>query len=131
MDLFNIIVLSTAIVILVIILTYIGIKLSSKSDTKNAYPPQSASCPDYWQTVTTDPSSCMIPLKTAKNTGKIYNAEGILTLNPSTTYGLNNNSINFSEAGWTRGGINSICSKKAWANQNSILWDGVSNYNSC
>ena len=108
--------------------------MSSKSTVGGIYPPTASSCPDYWQTVTTDPSSCMIPTATSRNSGKIYDvATGLLTLNSSTTYGFDNNSnsINFSDHGWTKGGMNSACSQKAWANQYGVVWDGVSNFNSC
>ena len=28
-------------------------------------------------------------------------------------------------------GLSDICTKKKWANENKIVWDGISNYNSC
>jgi hypothetical protein len=133
MDVFYIIVLSIVTVLLILILTYIGIKMTSTSSNKMAYPPLSASCPDYWNTVSTDPSSCLIPTKVATNVGSIYDASGKFLLNSSTTYGLNTSamSVNFADKGWNVGGLSSVCGQKSWANQYGIQWDGVSNYNSC
>ena len=34
--------------------------------------------------------------------------------------------IDFSNPAWT-----GVCDKKKWANENGIVWDGISNYNSC
>ena len=97
------------------------------------YPPQSSTCPDYWQNVSTDPSSCLIPTNESTNVGSIYDASGNLLLNSSTTYGLNTSamSINFGDKGWNVGGLSSTCGQKSWANQFGIMWDGVSNFNSC
>jgi len=133
MDPFYLIVLSIVAILLILALTYIGIKMASTNNNKQAYPPLSSTCPDYWQASSTDPSSCLIPVKTSKNTGKIYDSNGNLALNAGTTYGLNNTSksINFSDKSWNKGGSSSVCGQKSWANQFGIVWDGVSNYNSC
>jgi hypothetical protein len=133
MDPFYLIVLSIVVILLILALTYIGMQMTSPAAKKQAYPPVAASCPDYWQTVSTDPSSCLIPVNTSKNTGKMYDASGNLSLNSGTTFGFNNTSksINFADKGWNKGGSTSVCSQKSWANQFGIVWDGVSNYNSC
>ena len=131
MDIFYIIVSSVAIIILILILTYIGINMTYYKG-KVAYPPHSASCPDTW-TVASDSSSCLIPAANSVNAGKLYDSDGKLIANNKTTYGLNitTNSINFTDAGWTAGGLSAQCSQKAWANQMGIMWDGISNYNKC
>jgi hypothetical protein len=136
MEAFYIIVLSIAIILLILVLTYVGIQMTSANSAtkKSTFPPQASSCPDYWQSVTTDTSSCLIPTKNSQNVGKIYDASnGSLLLNSSTTYGLNtmSNSINFANSRWATGGVNTICAQKSWANQYGLMWDGVSNYNSC
>ena len=133
MDAFYLIVLSIVIVLLILILTYIGIKMTSAASGKVSYPPVSASCPDYWNTVSTDPSSCLIPTNASNNVGSMYDKSGKFLLNSSTTYGLDTNamSINFANKGWNVGGLSSLCGQKSWANQYGIQWDGVSNYNSC
>jgi hypothetical protein len=39
--------------------------------------------------------------------------------------------IDFSDPGWSANGKSATCSQKAWAQTNSITWDGVTNYNRC
>jgi hypothetical protein len=136
MDIFYIIVLSIAVILLIIILTYIGIQMTknaSSSSGSSAFPPKVSGCPDYWSSSTTDPSSCIIPKIGSVNTKGIYDANGNLMLNSSKTFGFNttNNSINFADAGWTLGGISSTCSQKTWANQYGLMWDGISNFSGC
>jgi hypothetical protein len=136
MDLFYIIVLSVATVLLILLLTYIGIlmKNAKTSDDGEVFPPVASSCPDYWSSSISDPSSCNIPNNGAgiKNLGSIYDVNG-LVLNDSNTigYDLAKNVINFNDTRWSSGGKIAVCAKKDWANKYNIMWDGVSNYNSC
>jgi hypothetical protein len=44
--------------------------------------------------------------------------------------------VNFQDPGWatygsSNGGSSRVCSLRTWANQHSITWDGVTNYNKC
>jgi hypothetical protein len=131
MDIYYIIVSTIAVVILILVLTYIGITMTYYKG-KSAYPPQAATCPDTWA-IASDGSSCLIPASTTSNVGKLYDSTGKLIANSGTTYGLSitKNSINFADAGWTKGGLSPQCSQKAWANQMGIQWDGIANYNKC
>jgi hypothetical protein len=131
MDSYYIIVSSVATVILILVLTYIGISMNY-SKGKVAHPPKAATCPDAWA-LASDGSSCLIPASSSLNIGKLYDSDGKFIANSKTTYGLNitNNSINFADEGWTKGGLSTTCSQKAWANQMGIQWDGISNYNKC
>ena len=132
MDIFYIIVLSVATVILILMLTYIGVvTIYRKSGT--VYPPKASPCPDTWQSSVTDPKSCSIPAYGSSNTGSIYNTSKLLTLKTNTTPGLNtnNNYIDFTNSDWTKGGISAICGQKSWSVKNNIMWDGVTNYNKC
>lgn len=135
MEIFYIIVLSVAIALLVLVLTVIGIMLSKRT-VNLAYPPSYNTCPDYWA-ISTDGSNCIIPTyQSSLNIGGLYNSNGVL--NPSVLatpgYGIYtdpstnmvSNFINFANSGWA-----GVCSQKTWANQNNVVWDGVSNYNSC
>jgi hypothetical protein len=145
MEAFYLIVLSIAAILLILILTYVGIAMSNNKNKKGAYPPQSGSCPDYWSISTVDASSCIIPAKTHRNAGtktvaangdattSIYDATGKLLLNASNTAGLktSTNSVNFGDAKWTTSGVSALCAQKTWANTYGIVWDGVTNYNSC
>ena len=53
-----------------------------------------------------------------------------ITYTPGYSYDISDNVISqfidFSDPKWK-----GICDKKKWANENGIVWDGVSNYNSC
>ena len=133
MDKFYLIVLTIATVLLILILTYVGILMNKKTSVSRPFPPNSGNCPDYWEVSATDASLCIIPNNGGKNTGDIYNADGSNSLNASSTYGLTNDksSVNFTVASWGATGSTSTCSKKKWANLHGLLWDGVSNYNSC
>jgi hypothetical protein len=132
MDIFYTIVLSIATIILILILTYIGVTTVYYKG-KISYPPKALTCPDTWNVVPTDTSACTIPNAGSPNVGKLYDSAGKLIATSSTTYGLDttNNYINFSDPGWTKGGLSAQCNQKAWANQMGIQWDGVSNYNQC
>ena len=127
---FHVIVLSVAIVVLILVLTAIGLLLSKKGSTA-AYPPIFSTCPDYWN-VAQDGSSCIIPtVQSSLNVGSLY-TNGTLSLTqqstPGYSYDTSNNQylINFKNSGWQ-----GICSIGTWANNNGIVWDGVTNYNKC
>ena len=122
MDIFYIIVLSVAIMLLILILTYIGIKMVyNRNSAGNTFPPSYSPCPDYWETDSN--GYCVVPGAQSINRGSgPYSS--------STTPGFNNGSVDFTVAGWTNNG-SSICSKRTWANSNNVVWDGITNYNGC
>jgi len=134
MDYFYIIVLTIAVVLLILILTYVGLLMKSTTSSQTSFPPTVNSCPDYW-TSGIDLSSCAIPATGSKNIGSIYGTNGrlVLTTAPSDTpgYKSNNNDIVFSSELWSVGGSNTICKQKTWANKYGIQWDGISNFNGC
>lgn len=135
METFYVVVLSIATVILILILTYIGIRMVYFKN-KEAYPPISASCPDTWSIAASDPSACMIPAFKSSNSGMpktLYDNDGKLLVNATNTPGFNNraNTINFSDSRWGSGGLSSQCAQRLWATQNGVTWDGISNYNKC
>jgi hypothetical protein len=74
---------------------------------------------------------CKIPVASGKNAGSLYN-NGVLSL-PSATYGktTGENMIDFTNSGWDNTGVNSICAKKKWSNKVGVVWDGITNTNSC
>jgi hypothetical protein len=135
MEMFHVIVLTVALVILILLLTFIGI-IMSKNRTSQAYPPAYNTCPDYWA-VATDGSNCVIPNFNGINTGTLYTSGGILNSSVYSTFGFNSPTdpktnkttyqINFTDPSWK----GSVCNQKAWATNNNIVWDGISNYNSC
>jgi hypothetical protein len=140
MQTFHIIVLSIAAILLIILLTFIGIIMGKQKST-TAFPPTMNTCPDFWQ-VSTDGKSCIIPNYNSINKGKLYNGSLISTdlSNPAIVPGFSQTtdsknkpiySINFNDAGWAGTGVQGICSKRKWANNYQIEWDGVSNYTAC
>jgi hypothetical protein len=138
MDMFHVVVLTIAIVLLIAVLTFFGIVLTRKTTNSMAFPPVYNTCPNFWA-ISADGSSCIVP-----NPANSLNT-GILVANniPSTilqatpgykTYydvsnAMNVYTVNFNDAGWTNGG--GVCAWKNWALQTNVVWDGVDNYNSC
>jgi len=140
MQTFHIIVLSIAVIILIILLTFIGI-IMGRQKSSVAFPPTSNTCPDFWQ-VSTDGKSCIIPNYNSINAGKLYTGSIISTdlMNPAIVPGFSQTtdsknktvySVDFNDAGWSGTGVQGICSKRKWANNYKIQWDGISNYTAC
>jgi hypothetical protein len=131
MNSFQVIVLSIATVVLVLVLTFIGIVMSNQNSSA-VYPPTTTDCPDYWE-VRKDGSGCNVPLPTKSrlNLGAIYDKGNKLLLNSSNTNAslktdsTGTNYINFADSKLWSG----VCSKKKWASENGIFWDGITNYN--
>lgn len=131
MNSFQVIVLSIATVVLVLVLTFIGIVMSNQNSSA-VYPPTTTDCPDYWE-VRKDGSGCNVPLpiKGRLNLGSIYDKSNNLLLNSSNTNAslktdsTNTNYINFADSKLWSG----VCAKKKWASENGIFWDGITNYN--
>jgi hypothetical protein len=139
MDIFYIIVLTVAIILLIGILAFIGVRMTKNSAHISIYPPTSLPCPDYWSQTTdsTGNTFCVIPPYIApsssspipSNTGNIYNSSGLNTL--TSTPGQSGNAINFKDPAWASSGKSDVCAQKQWANSHLIQWDGVSNFSSC
>jgi len=128
MDSFQMIVLAIAAFVLIIILTAIGIALR-KFKNKVVYPPIANQCPEYWA-VSSDGQSCSIPVFGGTNAGNIYMNGSLTFTTPVPGYDSTNATINFNDPGWIANN-SSTCNKQLWANQYKIVWDGISNYNSC
>lgn len=126
MDVFYIIVSVTALVTLIVFLTYIGISMTyrKKATVENPYPPIKSSCPDYWSMYN---GKCLIPNYGTRNTG------GLTQSSASNVIGYNgqDNTIDFNDSRWATSGGTAICNQKKFANMAGITWDGVSNYNGC
>uniref|UniRef100_A0A6C0JJ01 Uncharacterized protein n=1 Tax=viral metagenome TaxID=1070528 RepID=A0A6C0JJ01_9ZZZZ len=132
METFYIIVLSVATSLLILILTYFGIIIRNKTKGTAPYPPQPPStCPDYWQ-IAGDGKSCLIPENNKKNAGSVpatlSSTVGTANYTPGSSI---SNQIDFKDDGWTAGGKSGICTKRTWANNYGVAWDGVTNYNGC
>jgi hypothetical protein len=113
MDLFYKVVLTVAIIALIIVLIVVGVAVSNSSKTK-VFPPTALKCPDYW---TYDNTNGCTP-------GTINIGDNNLT-----------SPVNFDDTAFrndsTYVGLSETCARKKWADTNGIIWDGISNYNSC
>lgn len=129
MEQFYVIVITIAIVLLILALTYIGVFLIGDDTTKVTFPPHSNQCPDYWE-VNGD-GSCEIQ-KNGINLGT-KSDDSERTYADKDEFGsvddsypqpdVTNTSIPFENR--------TICEKKRWANTFDVVWDGVTNYNKC
>jgi len=133
------IVLTIAIILLILILTYVGIVMqNSKTSGKVVFPPVESKCPDYWEYTG---NSCVVPDSGSMNTGSIYDSNGFILINASSTFGLTSGNsitgngistyVDFNDKSWSSLGLSGVCQKQKWASMYGIQWDGVSNYNSC
>lgn len=126
---FYTIVASIAVVMLILVLTYIGIVMVYYKG-KTSYPPVAATCPEYWKVG--EEGKCYIPSTGEKNAGSLYAADATPISNiPGYGSTSNGNYINFQDAGWARSGKTQICAQSQWANSKQIVWDGVTNFNGC
>jgi hypothetical protein len=147
MELFHFTVLTIAIIFFIIIIISFSILLSYKKNNIATYPPSMNSCPDYWAVSTIkDVSGCVINAS-GINVGelrRVKDSNGLIIDKDSKgntydlsgkpkTYGLKgNNIIDFADSAWSSGySSTNRCALKTWSNQYNIVWDGVSNYNSC
>lgn len=140
METFYIIVLSIAILFLILILTSVGILLSTKNNIE-VYPPMKNDCPDYWQS--SNENNQIVCTPNNKNYGK-------LKLSFATDYKItktdlfvpdnvsndiitsDNKKINFNHPSWASAyNSTNTCALYKWTNDNNVVWDGISNYNAC
>ena len=126
MEQFYFIVLVSASVILILLLTFIGTLLYTSTSTA-PFPPTANICPDYWQI--TSNKTCKIPSPGARNPFTYLSS----LPSEQQPVGLNGTSIDFGHADWSRkySGMTALCAKKKWAEANRITWDGITNSSSC
>ena len=123
MDQFHYIVLGIATVALILVLTYMGIFLTSTTYNKRVYPPTQNTCPDYW--LLNDSGGCIVPTSTNANFPR-------QSLSSTPGYNSSTGSIDFNNSGWsTVPGLTQRCALRNWAIDNGVTWDGVTNFNQC
>ena len=133
MEQFYVIVITIAIVLLILALTYIGVFLIGDDTAKVTFPPHSNQCPDYWE-VNGD-GSCEIQ-KNGINLGtksddseRTYaDKDEFVPASGDGNQFVTDDDSNPRSIDFTAG---SICDKKQWANRFEVAWDGVTNYNKC
>jgi hypothetical protein len=107
MDGFQKFVLFSAIIILIITLVFIGISLTSASET--AWPPMTPECPDWW---VVDGSG---------NKSTCVNVKDLGTCPPRS--GEKHLTMDFNSSAFT--GTNGLCAKYNWASKCGVTWDGI------
>ena len=127
--------MTIATVILIAILAIMGIMITDQGHG-TVFPPTSNTCPDYWLQDAT--GMCYFPLgKDAKNIGIIDASANSPSSSvapfafTSTDSSLGAYYLDPKNKSWNGMGKTSICAQREWATKNSIVWDGVTNYNSC
>ena len=138
MEWFYFVVIAVAVILLIIMLTYIGTRMVSNQKTGNTssvFPPVKNNCPDLWKSnMIGNTVTCKIPASTGSNVGDLYtNDKGDeVNFNIGTVLGTGpDKAVAFSIDNANTMGMSGDCAKKKWANTHGILWDGISNYNQC
>jgi hypothetical protein len=128
MDTFYLIILSIAVIFLILFLTVTGIMMR-KQRKDEIFPAIPNACPDGW---TNDASNnCIVPTHLPPPLTDIILASTVGTTSKMTE-NIKTYAVNFNDPKWNGlGGKSAICAKRSWANKNNVVWDGVSNYNSC
>jgi hypothetical protein len=120
MDRFYLIVLSIAGILLILILTVVGI-IMRRLNRSMPFPQSASTCPDYW---TYSNGVCKPPSSSGPN----Y----VAVLDSTPGYNQASGGFDPTSPEWsTKMGTTAQCGKKKWANQNSISWDGYSNFTGC
>jgi hypothetical protein len=141
-----------AVIILIVVLIAFGVMMS-ELHTTDLFPPTYQTCPDMWAIDAS--GGCKVPGTGAKNRGSLSTSatspfigttsgDGSLPasatsgsatrlINPAltsaTAYSLRLNDSTIMSGLYPA--ISDRCSKKQWALNNGVVWDGVTNYNSC
>ena len=121
------IVLIVAFIILLLTLVAVGIMLQNQ-DKNKAFPTQMSPCPDGWGV--SDTGACVQPdnITTIDLAVRNDNSNDTDIANWITANDADGNPI---QGNFKPKESATVCDKKAWANENKVHWDGVSNYNSC
>jgi len=152
MDSFYTIVIIVAVILFIIVLSYVGIMIADKKlsgESQVVFPPIKNTCPDNWDTKIQEDDNgvekvyCVVPGQDMKNVGSILNNNTTDTskTNAEATPGYNNSIfeknneplgvIDFDSQLWSAMGQTPDCAKKTWADTYDVLWDGISNYTKC
>lgn len=111
MDTFHKVVIFVSIFVLFSMLISVAMLLDN-STGGTVYPPSALTCPDYW---TETDEGCK------PGTINKGNIESTAPIDFSTGGGGWDDNLTGSQT----------CKKRSWANNNDVLWDGISNYNGC
>ena len=131
MDNFYLVVITIAVLLLIVILTYLGIIMNSQKNVSMEFPTtEPQSCPDYWKSTENDDKNtvCVVPTGGVNmgNLSSDSSETGKTNLEVTVGYDENNNTINFNDdTEWSN------CNKNKWALKHQIFWNGVAEYSKC
>lgn len=139
MEWFYFITIAIAIILLIVVLTFIGTRMVGNKkggNTDAAYPPITNTCPDLWESHMDENKKiwCKVPKYGTSNIGSLRPSRSADIVQsdkyPKIVKENKDGTVNNDWADIQDNEI-PICSKKGWANMNNIAWDGISNYNQC
>ncbi len=131
MEWFYFITIVIAIILLICMLTFIGMRMAGNKKGSNAddtFPPIKNTCPDLWESKIDDGKVlCKVPTATSSNVGNLYGTDSDGDPVAEKIPGID------SDLAWAnfQDSDTSDCAKKTWASTNSITWDGITNLNQC
>ena len=140
MEWFYFITIAIAIILLIVVLTFIGTRMVGNNkggNTDAAYPPITNTCPDLWESHMDENKKiwCKVPEYGTSNIGSLRQSRTADIVQNDTYPKIENGDKDRSgtSSDWAdmQDSDIPICSKKGWSNMNGIAWDGVSNYNQC
>ena len=135
MEWFYFITIVIAIILLICMLTFIGMRMVGNKKGSNAddtFPPIKNTCPDLWESKIDDGKVwCKVPDASAANVGNLNVASTQIQSTIATLGGSEYKAVN--NVAWAnfQNSDTSDCAKKTWASTNSITWDGITNLNQC
>lgn len=124
MEFFHFAVLAIASIIFIIALTMIGLVMQ-KGSKSGTFPPMASNCPDGWIESSSTEGDNMVYTCTAPSETTVPVNAGVAEIAIGLWTSADSKTITYTDK------VTSICSKQKWANKNAIVWDGVTNYNSC
>jgi len=134
MDNFYLIVITIAILLLIVILTYLGILMNNQKNSAIQFPTTEPHiCPDYWKTDENEDKKtvCVVPVDEV-NIGDLLTT--ITTENDEikthleNTVGYNKKDNNIQTLDFNDEKEWSVCKKKEWALKHNVFWNGVAEY---
>jgi hypothetical protein len=136
MEWFYFITIAIAIILLIVVLTFIGSRMIGNKkggNTDTEYPPITNTCPDLWESYVDDDNKvwCKVPEYDTSNIGSLRPSRTADIVQNTTYPKVKNDSTGTIQLADMMDSEIPMCSKKGWANMNNIAWDGVSNYNQC
>ncbi len=124
MEIFYITVITIACIVLIISLATMGVVIQ-KGSRSGAFPPIANNCPDGWTTKSETNSITNEITYTCTAPSDYKEKEPASSDGLTVRWSDSDKTISYNDSTTT------VCDKRKWATKHNIMWDGVSNYNSC